>query len=163
MFGIRLLQPVQAIINKSHSGRLGASLIVANLPAGRCWWHRQALDMFACNLSIQNLSFQPKPLPQRGWPEFSRQTFTKKQGFGGSRNQPRKKTFLTSTCRCDLRKTASRLSLRKVAGWTRGKVRSCPIHPWGKLSIKTFLQFFHEQQQTWLGLLETRLDLGFYC
>lgn len=118
MFGIRLLQPIQAIINKSHLGRLGASLIVANLPAWRCGWHRQAWDMFACILSIQNLSFQPKPLPQRGWPEFFKATFTKKPKIRRLQEPTKKKPFLASTCRCDLRKTANKLSLRKDPGDT---------------------------------------------
>ena len=131
VFGIRLLQPIQAIINKSHLGRLGASLIVANLPAWRCGWHRQAWD--------------GKTSTTKGdGPNFSRQPSLRNQRFGGSRNPTNTKTMdLASTCRCDLRKTANKLSLRVRTQVTRAEV-SYLSKPSGN--------FFHEQWQKLIGV-----------
>ena len=142
MFGIRLLQPIQAIINTSHLGRLGASLIVANLPAGRCGWHickhgtcLHGYCPFKICLSNQNLYHKGDG------PNFSKATFTKKPKIRRLQEPTKKKkTFLASTCRCDLRKTANKLSLRNDPGDT-GYPSAGQIS-WGKLSIETFRQFF---------------------
>ena len=74
---------------------------------------QNCLNMLAC--IPFKVSFQQKSLPKTAWPEFPKQPSLRNKYLeapGSNQEKKDKKKLLASTCRCDLRRTASRLSLR---------------------------------------------------